>query len=158
MNVVLRPFGAGDAAWLDGWIGATAAQVEYGELCGENAGSDLCRRLARERTLRARVIERDDAPVGLLVYRLRAPRRDAAIIELVAVPAGLARKGSGMAAAALLEAELRDGGIRTVYAPAAAAHGIDVYFWIRLGYRPLASPEWPCARQGVAWLRRELSG
>jgi hypothetical protein len=157
VNVALRPFGARDAAWLDGWIGAVAAQVGYDELCGANAGADLRERLAKERSLRARVIERDGVPTGLIVYRLRSPRRDAAIIELVAVSPRLARRGSGMAAAALLETELRDAGIRVVYAPAPAAHGIDVYFWIRLGYRPLQSPDWPCSRPGVAWLRRDLS-
>jgi hypothetical protein len=31
-----------------------------------------------------------------------------------------------------------------------------MYFWIRLGYRPLLRTEWPCERAGVAWLRREL--
>ena len=142
--------------WLDGWIGATAAQVEYDEMRGADAGMVLCRRLAREPSLRARIMERDGEPAGLLVYRLRTPRRDAAVIELVAVPPALARRGIGMAAAAHIEAELRDAGVCIVYAPAPAAHGIDVYFWIRLGYRPLQSSDWPCSRQGVAWLRRDL--
>jgi hypothetical protein len=156
VNIVLRPFDTVDAPWLDGWIGAIASQVGYDEMRGPQAAASLRKRLARKRTLRALVIERDRTPAGLLVYRLHSPRRDAAIIELVAVAPDLARKGSGMAAAALIEAELRASGAGTVYAPAPDAHGIDVYFWIRLGYRPLPSSEWPCTRKAVAWLRRDL--
>jgi hypothetical protein len=36
-------------------------------------------------------------------------------------------------------------------------HGIAMYFWIRLGYRPLMHSEWPCAREGIAWLARDLA-
>jgi hypothetical protein len=106
--------------------------------------------------LRARIIERDSAAAGLLVYRLHAPERRTAIIELVATPSALARRGTGMTGTAMVEDELRSAGVRAVYAPAPAVHGIDVYFWIRLGYRPLQSSEWPCVRKGVAWLRRAL--
>jgi hypothetical protein len=35
-------------------------------------------------------------------------------------------------------------------------HGIDVYFWIRLGYHPLLRPEWPCEHAGVGWMLRQL--
>ena len=37
-----------------------------------------------------------------------------------------------------------------------AVGAASVYFWIRLGYHPLLRPEWPCAREGVAWLTREI--
>lgn len=86
----------------------------------------------------------------------RAPRRNAAIIELVATPPSEARRGTGMAAAALVEEMLRTDGARAIYAPAPAVHGIDVYFWIRLGYGPLLRADWPCAAGGVAWMRRDL--
>jgi hypothetical protein len=61
-----------------------------------------------------------------------------------------------MQAAALLEVQLRKARIQRIYAPASAAHGIAVYFWIRLGYRPLLRADWPCNREGVAWLARDL--
>jgi hypothetical protein len=61
-----------------------------------------------------------------------------------------------MAAAALIEGELCATGASRVYAPAPEVHGIAMYFWIRLGYRPLMRGEWPCEHDGVAWLVREL--
>ncbi|MBI5285900.1 MAG: hypothetical protein HY874_12500 [Chloroflexi bacterium] len=157
MNVALRPLEEGDVAWLDGWLGVVAASVGYDAMPAGSPGAGLRRRLARERRLHVEIIERDGRRAGVIVYRARAPRRDAAIIELVATPPSEARKGSGMAAAALLEQRLRIDGVRAVYAPAPAVHGIDVYFWIRLGYRPLPRDEWPCAVDAVAWMRRDLS-
>jgi hypothetical protein len=68
----------------------------------------------------------------------------------------MARRGAGMRAAVLVERQIRAKGMRTAYAPATAAHGISVYFWLRLGYRPLLRAEWPCARDGVVWLMRKL--
>ena len=155
MNVALRPLEDGDVPWIDNWLGGVAASVGY-ELHGGSPGDWLRRRLARERRLRVEIIERDGRPAGIVVYRARTPRHDAAIIELVATPPSEARRGSGMAAAALLEEQLRAEGVRVVYAPAPAVHGIDVYFWIRLGYRPLQRDDWPCVREGVPWMRRDL--
>jgi acetyltransferase (GNAT) family protein len=156
MNVALRPLDGGDVEWLDGWLGAVAASVGY-ELDAEPPSSSLQRRRAHERHFRVDVIERDGRAAGVALYRTRAPRRDAAIIELVATPPSEARRGTGMAAAALVEELLRARGVRAVYAPAPAVHGIDVYFWIRLGYRPLRRDAWPCAIDGVAWMQRDLS-
>ena len=96
-------------------------------------------------------------PAGVLAYRLRPRHSDHAIVTIVATPKTAARRGAGMAAAAIVENELRDIGVQRVYAPAAAAHGISAYFWIRLGYRPLLRAAWPCERAGVAWLSREIA-
>ena len=155
MNVALRPLDDADVAWLDGWLGAVAASVGY-DRRHASSGRWLRGRLAHERRLRVDVIERDGRAAGVAVYRSPAPRYDAAIIELVAMPSAEARRGTGTAAAALVEEVLRAGGARVVYAPAPAVHGIDVYFWIRLGYRPLQRSGWPCAVPGVAWMRRDL--
>ncbi|MDP9238304.1 MAG: GNAT family N-acetyltransferase [Chloroflexota bacterium] len=156
MNVVLHPFTGADAIWLDTWISPVARSVGYDALGHADAGQALLARLRTEKTLRARVIERDGDAVGVILYRLHAPKRGAAIIELVATPPSAARLGTGMTAAALAEDELRAEKVRRVYAPAPAVHGISMYFWIRLGYRPLLSPEWPCRLEGVAWLVRDL--
>jgi hypothetical protein len=59
-----------------------------------------------------------------------------------------------MIAAALVEKEMLGLGVQEVFAPAAELHGISMYFWVRLGYAPLLRPDWPCEREGVAWLRR----
>ena len=156
MSVALRPLEDGDIAWLDVWLGAIAGSVGYAT-AGERPGDWLRRRLHRERRLHVDVIERDGRAAGVAVYRAGAPRGNAAMIELVATPPSEARRGAGMAASALVEELLRVEGMRTVYAPAPAVHGIDVYFWIRLGYRPLPRSEWPCEIDGVVWLRRDLS-
>jgi hypothetical protein len=152
VNVALREVAEGDAAWLDTWLGAVAASVSYD--CTK--ASSLLDRLRSQPSLRAKVIERDAAAVGIIVYRLHAPRRNAAMIDFVATPPAEARRGSGMAAAALVEHDMREARTKIVYAPAPDLHGIAVYFWIRLGYRPLPSAEWPCVRDGVAWMARRL--
>lgn len=156
VNTHLRPVDDGDAAWLDGWLAPVAASVGYDGIAGERPGSTLMERLRGERRLRAQIIVRDSDDVGLVAYRTSAPKRDAAVVEIVATPPALARRGSGMSAVALVEDAVRAEGARVVYAPAPSAHGIGTYFWIRLGYRPLLRADWPCERAGVAWLVREL--
>lgn len=141
MNVALRPEVAADAPWLERWLPAVAASVGY-EQRGDSPAA-------------MRIIVRDGRDIGVLRYHLRRATADA-LIDLVAAPAEESRRGAGMAAAALAEGELRAAGASRVFAPAPQAHGIAVYFWIRLGYRPLMHPEWPCDRQGVAWLVRDL--
>jgi len=165
MTVALRPLTAHDTAWLEQWFANVAHSVGYDD--------DGHRLLALEDSgdARVHVIERGEPaePVGLIVSTLHAPSKRAArakpaaigqrvaIIEFVGTPPGDARRGSGMSAAAALERILMDEGVRTIYAPAPERHGIAVYFWIRLGYRPLLRHEWPCERQGVAWLRRDIT-
>lgn len=148
-GVALRPATPADAAWLAEWLPAVAASVGHDPI---DPPSWLSSRAAR----RVRIIVRDGADVGVLAYRPHAPARGSATFELVATPPQFARRGSGMAAAALVEDELRAARIHTAYAPAPAAHGIAVYFWIRLGYRPLLRAQWPCDRPGIAWLMRDL--
>ncbi len=150
---MLRALTRADAAWLDSRLPAVASSAGFD---GGEGTALLCSRLLDGPRLTARVIVRDGRDVGLLAYLLHQPRRDAAIIELVATPAANARRGSGAAAVALAEGELEAVGVHDIYAPAPAAHGIAMYFWIRLGYRPLLRPEWPCDREGVAWLRRTI--
>lgn len=154
--LALRPIAAADADWLDGWLAPVAASVGYSELGAELPGERLLDALRVEHGLQGRIVVRDGDAVGLVVYRLHAPRDGAAIVEMVATQPEHARRGSGMTAVAAVEDALRTQGVRAVHAPAPAAHGIATYFWIRLGYRPLLRAEWPCARAGVAWLMREL--
>ncbi len=153
----LRALDVSDAAWLDEWLAPVAASVGYDELDADRPGATLLDRSASDPRVHARIIVRDsDDDVGLAVYRIDAPRRGAAVIEIVATRREFARRGSGMGAVALIEDELRAAGVGEVYAPAPAMHGIAVYFWIRLGYRPLMRAAWPCERAGVAWLVRAL--
>lgn len=146
MNITLRPHTPADTPWLETWLPAVAASVAYDDAIA--ATTDPART--------TRIIERDATTAGILIYRIRKPTHDA-VIELIATPASEARRGAGMAAAAIVEDELRTAGATRAYAPAPELHGIAMYFWIRLGYRPLMRPEWPCEREGVAWLARDLT-
>lgn len=148
MNIALRPLTPDDALWLDAWLPDAASSVGY----GAKTSADL-----RERAAESFVIARDGDDVGLAVTSFVAERAGVAIIELVATVREYARVGSGMRAAAMIEDQLRARGVRTVYAPAPERNGISVYFWIRLGYRPLPRDEWPCPPDGVAWMTREIS-
>jgi hypothetical protein len=156
VRLTLRPVVDADVPWLDGWLAPVAASVRYGDVNGAGPGLSLIERMRAEPSLRARIIARDGDDAGLVVYRVDAPRRGAAIIEIIATPPKQARRGSGMSAEAAVEDELRAAAVRVVYASAPVVHGIATYFWIRLGYRPLLRGEWPCERPGVAWLAREL--
>jgi hypothetical protein len=155
VNVTLRQLDASDDAWLESWLAPVAISVGYDGVHPERAASSLRRRLRIERTLDARIFERDGEPAGVLIYK--RIRRGSAAIQLVATPPALARRGSAMRAMALLEEELRASRVHAVFAASPAMHGIAMYFWIRLGYRPLLRAEWPCEREGVAWLRRDIA-
>ena len=152
VTVSLRALRAPDAGWLDGWLAGVAADAGM----DRSDAATLQRRLKAGPGARAWIIERDGASVGLIAARIGLPQRDSAIIELVATPPSEARRGAAMSAAAAIEPVLRRAGVRRVYAPAAAARGISVYFWVRLGYHPLLRGEWPCAAPGVGWLARDL--
>ncbi len=157
MNAIgLRQLRDDDGDWLDAWFAAAAASVTYDMGDSHATCASIRRRIAASADVKARVIERDGDRVGVLLYLLGHPTRDAAIIEIVATMPSEARRGAGMAAVPLVEHELRDSGARRVYAPAVAIHGISTYFWIRLGYRPLMRGDWPCDRDGIAWLARDL--
>ncbi len=150
MTVTLRSSASSDDAWLDSWLPAVAASVGYDAASPRYSREKASRSGGAER----RIIERAGQRVGVVIYREHAPARASATIELIATPPECARGGSGMRAAAVIEEQLRARGIETIYAPASAVHGISMYFWIRLGYRPLLRDEWPCERDGVAWLMR----
>ena len=153
MTVTLRPLAEHDVPWLDAWLPTLLRAVG----CEAIDGASLLARTRRERSLHARIASAAAAgDVALVVYAAHRSRRGAATFELVAAPPASARRGHGQQAVAAAEAEFRALGVRTAYAPAPAAHGIALYFWLRLGYHPLLRPEWPRALPGVAWLRRDL--
>ncbi|MBF6599677.1 MAG: hypothetical protein IVW36_04115 [Dehalococcoidia bacterium] len=151
MNLRLRPLVVADARWCDGWLSEAAARDGY----GASSCEALLARASVDRRLWLQLIERDDAAAGLLVARLGTPARGSATIEWLATAPGCGRRGSGMAAAAAAEDELRRLKVHRLYAP--ARHGIAVYFWLRLGYRPLLRAHWPCECEGIGWMLREPS-
>lgn len=77
----------------------------------------------------------------------------------MALRPGVTRRGFGQEAALLAERKLAAGGARRIEAAALARHGISLYFWLRLGYRPLPrDPKSPkCDDPDVVWMYREIS-
>jgi RimJ/RimL family protein N-acetyltransferase len=151
VNVELRAAND-DGAWLESWLAVTRTRLGV----DIDPAEALIASAQQERHLRVRIIIRDGESVGVVVYRIHHPQSGSATFQLVATPPEHARKGAGMAAAVLAEEEMRAEGMRCVYAPASATSGISMYFWIRLGYAPLMRKEWPCQRDGIAWLKRTL--
>jgi hypothetical protein len=147
VTVTLRRDTGRDLEWLKTWLPAVAKSVGD-DLDIDGAFDSLF--------VDIRIIRRAKTDVGAIVFETREPKYGSAIIRVAATPPEFARQGSCMAAIPLLENELARRGVRVVYAPASAVHGIAMYFWIRLGYRPLLRAEWPCERDGVAWLMRRI--
>jgi GNAT superfamily N-acetyltransferase len=104
----------------------------------------------------------DAQPIGAAVVRRNAPTEEAVAVPFIAVAPGRRFRGLGGEAGLALERHLRRRlGIEKVYAPVPEQRGLAVYFWMRLGYRPLMAGEsaWPLAglndvaRAGI-WLVR----
>jgi len=102
-------------------------------------------------------------PIGAAVVLLDALVAGAASVPFIAIDPRRRFRGLGGEAALAIERDLRRKlAVDRVYAPVPDGRGLAVYFWLRLGYRPLtrgAAP-WPLA--GLAsesppgiWLVRE---
>ena len=148
VTVRLRACAPEDASWLEGWLPRVAGTAGYD-------APTLIDAVAGDRAACARIVVHEDAPCGVVVSR--APVDGRGVIELVAVTPSASRRGAGMQAAALVENELKADGARSIIAPASERHGISVYFWIRLGYRPLRRNAWPAESSGIAWFVRDIA-
>lgn len=101
--------------------------------------------------------------VGSGVVLFDVPAAGAASVPFIAVDPARRYRGLGGEAALALERHLRlRRGVRRVFAPVPEGRGLAVYFWLRLGYRPLTRSEapWPLAGLGGStptgiWLLRE---
>ena len=88
-------------------------------------------------------------PVGMAAVFCDWPApRDATIAFLTVDPARRFR-GLGGEAGIELERHLRGQGYERVYAPVPEGRGLAVYFWLRLGFRPLSRAESPKAPLGL---------
>jgi hypothetical protein len=110
-----------------------------------------------------RVSDLEDVTMGLAVALESAPDAGAAIIPLLAIAPNRRFVGLGGEAGLALEAQIRARwGAQRIYAPVPDGRGLAVYFWLRLGYRPLQLSEapWPLAglsaepRPGI-WMLRD---
>ena len=140
-----------DLAALAEWLPRTAAELG-------------CERWASEEALHSAVgrngalIADEGAPLGVLDYQLRAPQRDSARVRLLAVRPDHRRLGVARRAALALEERLRESASRC-YVLVPARLGLALYFWLRLGYRPLTQREQPAPPEEppAVWVVRSLA-
>lgn len=105
------------------------------------------------------------ATIGLGLVRPTAPHPAAATFAFIAVDPARRYAGLGGEAALAVEALVRARWRpRELLAPVPAGRGLAVYFWLRLGYRPLTRSEAPWPVVGLTetplagiWLSRRES-
>jgi hypothetical protein len=110
-----------------------------------------------------RIADLDDVTIGMAVALQDAPDDGSASIPLLTIAPNRRFVGLGGEAGLALEKQVRARwGSERLYAPVPDGRGLAVYFWLRLGYRPMLTPEapWPLAglvveaRPGI-WMQRE---
>jgi len=86
-----------------------------------------------------------------------APKADCATVRFIAVSPGRRRLGTGHRSVLALERRLRKQAARC-YVVVPSRTGLALYFWLRLGYRPLTQREWPGPPPDApsVWMVREL--
>lgn len=143
-----------DFAAMSAWLAASLApDWELHDLAGvleSGAGSLIIEAASGE-------------AIGLFVTQLETPITGAACIAFVSIAPEHRYRGLGGEACLAFERHLRRRfGVDQIFAPVPDGRGLAVYFWLRLGYRPLTTAEapWPLvglrpeARPGI-WLRRD---
>jgi hypothetical protein len=81
--------------------------------------------------------------IGLAVVQMDAPGAGCTSVPLIAIEPSRRFRGLGGEAGIALDAQLRAFGYDRVYAPVPDGRGLAVYFWLRLGFRPLRLDEAP---------------
>jgi hypothetical protein len=164
------PLFAPDERVASGRVGLSALQPEgldsfsdwlTAALAPDWHPDDLC--AAVEAGHGVRFSDQQGDPIGLAVVLLDLPVKGAASLPFVAVAPSRRFRGLGGEAALALERHLRvRHGVERLFAPVPDGRGLAVYFWLRLGYRPLSLRQAPGplvgltseARPGI-WLLRE---
>ena len=140
-RVHLREVTDDDLALIEPWYPEAASAVHGGAV--EPPARDLQRRLEEARAsggaLCAIVPAGEDAPAGLLDYRRGYPAGGWLTVGFVAMAARRRGWGYGSEAVRLLEGEaLKRRWARNFRADVCYRNGLGLYFWLRLGYRPVA--------------------
>jgi GNAT superfamily N-acetyltransferase len=81
--------------------------------------------------------------IGLAIVLPDEPTIGYAAVPFLSIEPGRRFQGLGGEAGLALDRWLRGKGYGSVYAPVPDGRGLAVYFWLRLGFRPLTSPQWP---------------
>ncbi|MEX0683593.1 MAG: hypothetical protein WD904_05755 [Dehalococcoidia bacterium] len=140
-RIVLRPILPGDMPAVEEWWPEAAAVVR-GRRDPEII--DFASALASFQMIEGNgatlVIARsaDPAPIGLVTYRAGSPAAGWLTVEFLALSVGRRGWGFGSEAVRLIEsAGLAERFLASVY----VRNGLGLYFWLRMGYRPVRPEE-----------------
>ena len=152
-RVALRPFAPGDDAAVGPWLAEAVAAID-GSRTAAGMPSDVagleayvCQRWPG--ALCAAVVVPALGVAGLLVWRAEAGERAATVILALAVRHDARNVGYGAEAVELLEAANPDA---RFLAAVPRSNGLALYFWLRVGYRPLALAEDPVRTRDEVYL------
>jgi len=94
------------------------------------------------------ISDSDGAKIGVALVQRDAPSKGSASVPFIAIDRERRFRGLGGEAGLALDAYLRSQGVEKVYASVPDGRGLAVYFWLRLGLRPLLQGESPGAVLG----------
>jgi hypothetical protein len=111
------------------------------------------------------IADQTPAPLGVAVLLLNVPEPAAACVPFLAIDPARRFRGLGGEGGLGIERYLRRRqGIRRWFAPVPDGRGLAVYFWLRLGYRPLSQVESPGPLLGLSaepvrgiWMLRDAA-
>jgi GNAT superfamily N-acetyltransferase len=89
------------------------------------------------------VNDSDGSAIGLAIVLRDVPSASCATVPFLSIEPDRRFRGLGGEAGLALDRWLRSKGYDKVYAPIPDGRGLAVYFWLRLGFRPLTKPESP---------------
>jgi GNAT superfamily N-acetyltransferase len=87
--------------------------------------------------------------IGVAIVLRDVPEAACAALPFLAIDPERRFRGLGGEAGLAIDAQLRSQGVTRVYAPVPDGRGLAVYFWLRLGFRPLRTPESPGPLAGL---------
>jgi GNAT superfamily N-acetyltransferase len=96
------------------------------------------------------ISDRDTSPIGVAAVRTDAPTAGSANITFLGIDPARRFRGLGGEAGLGLDRWLRGKGYQRVYAPVPEGRGLAIYFWLRLGFRPLTTPDAPGPVTGLS--------
>lgn len=147
--VKLHPIRPADAERLATWLPDVAAEAGWADWADPDSLS---------RSIHNPQVLTDESSTAFLAFELASPAPSAARVDFLAVSPERRRLGIGGRTALALERRLR-GKATSVYTLVPASIGLALYFWLRLGYQPLAQGDWPTAKETgppSIWMKREL--
>lgn len=96
------------------------------------------------------ISDSDRTPIGVALVRQDEPGPENAILSFLAVQPERRYRGLGGEAGLAVERYVRaNHGVKRVFAGVPEGRGLAVYFWLRLGYRPLSIAEAPDVPLGL---------